>query len=178
MPTLACFISGMISELRTVAHSSRSVWVTKLHELQLLGHLSGLKAGLYGGVVENPPMSHLLQGTSCAMQLSSEHASVLQPAAKWHDMEQCPERPEFGVNPSHPSQQGKLLVFSSPLLGIGRELFCPSPQRGGEASRIFQQHVVFVVQASVQPDWTCPLSARPRCPWRHPQQRCSGRTAL
>lgn len=74
------------------------------------------------------PMSRLLQGTSCAMQLSSEHASVLQPAAKRHGMKQCLERPEFGVNPSHPSQQGKLLVFSSPLLGIGRELFCPSPQ--------------------------------------------------
>lgn len=124
------------------------------------------------------PMSRLLQGTSCAMQLSSEHASVLQPAAKWHSVEQCLERPGFGVNPSHPSQQGKLLLFSSPLLGIGRELCCPSPQRGGEASGIFQQHVAFVVQASVQPHWTSPLSARPRCPWRHPQQRCSERTAL
>lgn len=92
-------------------------------------------------------------------------------------MEQCLERPGVRENPSHLSQQGKVLVFSSPPLGIGRELFCFSPQRGGKASGIFQQRIAFVVQASVRPDWTSPLTARSRCPWRHLQQRCSGGTA-
>lgn len=160
VPTLACFISRMILEPHTVA------------QLQLgVGHLAPLApavaplapavgsskqaedGSIYVKVVKNPPMHPCLVYCGApVVRCSSAQSTPLRcnrRQAKWHCVEQCLERPGLRVNPSHPLQQDKLLVFSSPPLGTERELFCPSPQRGKEASGIFQQLIAFIVQASV-----------------------------
>lgn len=186
VPTLTCFISRMILEPQTVA------------QLQLcVGHLAPLAPAVAplapaAGSSTWAESKFIWQGgkkpihAPCPVycrappvRCSSAQSTPLscsQWPAKQYSLEQCLERPGREINPNRPLQQGMLLAFSSPPLGIQRDLFCLSPQRGGEACEIFQQYIAFIVQASVQPEWTSPLTARSRCLWRQPQQRCSGGT--